>query len=340
MQESLWFMRGVSSQRDLILGVKQEKIKDVSVIASHSQERNEILSVADIAYKEPENKLRMDFIANVVEKNNVKVIQTGLNTIWHEERRKEIESLGVKLVTGALSVDTHNLADNKDRFSRFMRSHGIPVVDSILISTPEELLEVMGNNPFEGKKLCIKPTIGIYGGGFWKLDYEAEIDSFLNETSDRRIRPDIYLNAIMRSKDNFESKILMPCLEGAETSVDMIVENGEVILAIGRKKRSHVQDIFIEGEEIELAISCASLMKSDGIVNVQTISDGKGNTSILETNLRPSGGVCFSRHCGINIPGIFAKRQLGMISKNDAKNFVKNNFNPVSVRILSDSIKI
>jgi hypothetical protein len=49
MKKKIWFMEGLSSQRDIILGVKslQKKKNRYSGFSSHRNERNEILSVSD-----------------------------------------------------------------------------------------------------------------------------------------------------------------------------------------------------------------------------------------------------------------------------------------------------
>ncbi|MDF7721031.1 carbamoyl-phosphate synthase large chain, partial [Enterobacter hormaechei subsp. xiangfangensis] len=50
MNKKIWFMEGLSSQRDIIQGVKSFAKKNnfaITVFASHRNERNEILSVAD-----------------------------------------------------------------------------------------------------------------------------------------------------------------------------------------------------------------------------------------------------------------------------------------------------
>lgn len=51
-------MEGLSSQRDIIQGVKSFAKKNnfaITVFASHRNERNEILSVADYSLTEPED---------------------------------------------------------------------------------------------------------------------------------------------------------------------------------------------------------------------------------------------------------------------------------------------
>jgi hypothetical protein len=59
MKKKIWFMEGLSSQRDIILGVKsfaEKENQNIVVFSSHRNERNEILSVSDFSMIEPKTK--------------------------------------------------------------------------------------------------------------------------------------------------------------------------------------------------------------------------------------------------------------------------------------------
>ncbi|MEM8220988.1 hypothetical protein Q4R35_17385, partial [Morganella morganii] len=71
MNKKIWFMEGLSSQRDIIQGVKSFAKKNnfaITVFASHRNERNEILSVADYSLTEPEDpQKRLQFIQETIQ---------------------------------------------------------------------------------------------------------------------------------------------------------------------------------------------------------------------------------------------------------------------------------
>ncbi|MDT1893169.1 carbamoyl-phosphate synthase large chain, partial [Acinetobacter baumannii] len=112
--------------------------------------------------------------------------------------------------------------------------------------------------------------------------------AFLNNPDSRVIQPSQYLAAHARM-DGFTPQVLMPYLPGPEYSVDMVVSQGTVLAAIGRRKEGVLQYLENEGEAIELAINCARLMNADGMVNVQTRHNAEGKPLLLEINMRPSG---------------------------------------------------
>lgn len=333
-------MEGLSSQRDIIQGAREfahQQLKNVTIFASHRHARNEILAPADYALLEPkEDSQRLTFIASLVEQQQISAIQVGRNSQWFELHRPQIESLGVKLTTGAESLESLQLADDKYAFAQLMAQHGLPVVPSVKVGSLEALNTLIANSPFEDASLCVKPVKGIYGMGFWRFDDTVSSMAAFTHPENRKVNPQLYLQA-MESCDNFEPLVLMPYLPGPEYSVDMVVEKGQVIAAVARRKDGALQHLEISGEAYELGCACANLMRADGIVNVQTRNNTQGKAELLEINMRPSGGIGYTQHSGINLPGIFALRQLGLISQQEAVE-QKRHFVPATIRSITDSM--
>lgn len=346
MLKSIWFMEGLSSQRDIIIAVKE--VRDTqslsfNIIASHRGSRPEITSVADISFVEPKNDLdRLEFIKSVIGLHNVVSIHGGRNCRWLEEHREEIQALGVSLTTGSTSLNMHEIADNKVLFARFMEQHGLPVVPSILINNVQELENQISLRVAKGELVCIKPAVGIYGIGFWILSPKVSPMAAFSNPDNRKVTPDMYLTALrkLNSSDLPEPLVLMPYLPGSESSIDMVAENGKVLAAVSRRKESSVQFIEQSGVAFELAKACALKMNADGLVNVQTRNDDQGNPFLLEINMRPSGGVCFSRACGINLSAIFALRKLGLIDQETAIKLGTKGFHSAVVRSVSSVIEV
>ncbi|CRG50772.1 ATP-grasp domain-containing protein [Yersinia wautersii] len=341
MKKNIWFMGGLSSQRDIISGVKNTSElhgNAIQVFASHHQHRYEILEKADVAFIEPSDlDTKMAFIRHIVKAFDIEAIHTGRSCLWFEQHRAAIEGLGVKLTTGAQCPATFALADNKVEYAAYMAQKGLPVVPSIQIASPDELREWLANPPFDTEKLCIKPVTGIYGMGFWKLDQSISAMDCFDRTDNRVVHPDLYLAALERT-EKMQPMVLMPYLPGPESSVDMLVEKGKVIAAVARRKEGSVQHLHQSGAAFELAKSSAELMQADGLVNVQTRCDHHGQPLLLEINLRPSGGIGYPRHSGVNLPGLFALRQLDLMSQDEVSSQAVAHFKPVSVRAMTDAL--
>jgi len=335
--DAIWFMEGVSSQKDILALVAQARRAgrhDFLLIASHRSSRPEILAEADIAYLEPEDDGALfAFIRHVCQQHRVRAIHAGKRGALLEQQRTAIEALGVRLVTGARERATFTLADNKTRFSAEMSAHGLPAVPSIEVRTPDEVAAAIAQVEAQGHRPCIKPVHGIYGMGFWVLRRDAHTLSFFNNPDSRQIHPDVLIESLRRAQQAGESlplQIVMPWLAGPERSVDMLVENGRVIAAVARRKEGSVQVFEQETPAWRLAVACAETLHVDGLINVQTRNDAEGHPVLLEANLRPSGGIGYTAFSGINLPGLFALRQLELISAADAI-AQRAAFNPVQV---------
>ncbi|SLM64196.1 MULTISPECIES: ATP-grasp domain-containing protein [Dickeya] len=345
MGQTIWLMEGLSSQRDIILGIKdffKNTNKAVTVIASHRHHRNEILSLADIALIEPaDDEQRLDFITTTVKQYGVQALHTGRNCLWFETHRQQIESLGVSLTTGATSITMFELADDKVSFAHAMQARGLAVVPSLRIESAEELRhQITRNSLSEGdkKSLCVKPVTGIYGMGFWRFDDNATPMSAFAHPDSRKVHPEVYLHAL-EQQEAFEPLVLMPYLPGPEYSVDMLVEKGNVIAAIARRKEGALQYLEQSGAAYELSKACAHMMQADGLVNVQTRNNDQGEPVLLEINMRPSGGIGYTRHSGVNLPALFALRQLGLMDEAQATLLATDSFSPAIVRSMTDVIR-
>lgn len=341
MNRNIWLMEGLSSQRDIIRGIKSFALKnkfEITVFASHRKERNEILSVADYSLTEPEDAhKRLQFIKNTVQQYGIHHIHTGRNSHWFEDNRTAIESAGVTLTTGATSASWLTLADEKVTFAQFMEKNGLPVVPSWRVNTLSELKAHIAAPPFSDSPVCVKPVTGIYGMGFWRFDDSASPMDVFNHPENRLVNPQQYIAASSAS-ESFKPLVLMPYLPGPEFSVDILADKGQLLAAVGRRKEGAIQYLVNEGQAFELACACARTMKADGLVNVQTRNDRHGNPVLLETNMRPSGGVGYTLLSGVNLPGLFAAYKLGLMAEDAVIQNAEKSFSPVAVRSITDMI--
>lgn len=83
MAKRIWFTEGFSSQREIILAIKDFSKKynvSIEIFASHREYRKEILSVADYAFIEPSNEQeRLPFLINTIEKYCIDVLYIAKN---------------------------------------------------------------------------------------------------------------------------------------------------------------------------------------------------------------------------------------------------------------------
>jgi hypothetical protein len=217
-----------------------------------------------------------------------------------------------------------------------METHNLPVVPSLRIDSAGALRHQLASAG-DKQSLCVKPVTGIYGMGFWRFDDNATPMSAFTYPDSRKVHPEMYLHALEQQND-FKPLVLMPYLPGPEYSIDMLVEKGQVIAAVARRKEGALQYIEQSGPAFELGKQCAQVMQADGLVNVQTRNNPQGEPILLEINMRPSGGIGYTRHSGVNLPALFVLRQLGLIDKSEAQLLATESFSPVVVRSMTDVI--
>lgn len=342
MTMNMWLMEGLSSQRDIIQGIiacAKTAAQPITVFASHRHPRHEILSQADVALTEPaEEALRLPFILSRIRQHGIQVLHTGRNARWFESHRSAIEASGASLTTGATSLAMFDLADDKVRFAQAMAQRGLPVVPSVRVTSASELRQLLADSPFGDAPLCIKPVTGIYGMGFWRFDDAAGPMAIFTHPDSRRVNPRQYLQALDEAGP-FEPLVLMPWLPGPEYSVDMLVEKGRVLAAVARRKDGALQHLENSGAAFELGRACAEAMAADGLVNVQTRHDASGAPLLLEINMRPSGGIGYTRHSGVNLPGLFALRRFGLMSAEQVSDEADRAFSPATVRAITDVVR-
>lgn len=333
----LLFTEGLSSQREIIFAIKS-LFPSLFIISTHSQERPEIHEFSDISEAEPKNAdERWDFLRYIVRKYGIKLLHAGKHTLWYEAHRSQIESLGVILVTGVSDVEMFDIADSKIRFARLMEQYRLPVVPSIEITSANQLEAELKSRPFGHDALyCVKPVKGIYGMGFWKLSDQVPPARCFYDTDSRMANTGVFLHAMKLSED-FKPLVLMPYLDGPERSVDMVVKNGSIVKAVARVKKGAYQTFESQGPAIDLATACASVLKADGIVNVQTRNAPDGSPVLLEINLRPSGGIGYLAHSGINLPAAFVQAYLGLEPSSSA---LERLISDVMVRPLTQAIVV
>lgn len=341
MDRKIWIMEGLSSQREVITGINNFTINNndrvITTFASHRQLRHEILSTAHYSIIEPEDEhSRLSFISTIINETGITTIQVGKSCRWYEQHRPDIEALGVSLVTGARQVSSFDIADDKATFAKAMLAQGLPVVPSIRVTDANTLAYLLNASPFPGCRLCIKPVTGIYGMGYWLFDENISHIDLLNHPDQRRIHPQLYLNAI-KASDTFTPQVLMPWLPGPEYSVDIVLAGGKALAAIGRRKEGALQYLENQGAAIELACACAEALHADGLVNVQTRNNSEGEPLLLEINLRPSGGIGYTRHSGVNLPGLFAAQRLGILSAEEILQHSAQQFAPAVIRVMTES---
>ena len=358
-----WLAEGQSSQRDMLASLQSLKSQSdtpFNIIASHRHNRPEIFEFADSVYLEPsvtpldddEQPIteaiipRWQFVLEQAKQHNVKVLLTGRNGIDYEAQREAFSAAGIRLLTGATSVAALESIDDKFAFMQHCHVHDIPVADAWRFDNVVELKALLAKHGHQ--PLCVKPVTGIFAQGFWRLDSGKEegetYDSFehLYFTEEKKINTDQFLNAYTNSQMIHERPVpmlLMPYLSGQEYSIDVVCEYGEVLAAITRHKTGKIQHIGYERSVMDVVIPLIKVFGCDGIVSVQTKADDAGQQRVLEINSRPSGGIGYTTHSGVDLTQVGFSYWLGLTEKPDLDDIIQK-ITPCQVRSIMTSVMI
>lgn len=345
----VWLAEGQSSQRDMLLSLQAIKPRyGLTIVASHRSQRPEILSCADIAYQEPADRLqRVEFVLNNAKNHHASVLLTGRNSIDYEARRVDFEQAGIRLLTGAMDVQTLQMIDDKAQFTAFCQAHDIPVASGWRFDNLAQLQALL--DTYQQLPLCVKPITGIFAQGFWRLDTGGQAwDTFehLYFTDNKKIHVDEFIHAYTHSQLVSEKPIpmlLMPYLAGQEYSIDVVCEQGEVLAAVTRYKENSEQHLGYDTAVMDLVIRLVKAVNCDGIISIQTRADSDGNHHVLEINSRPSGGIGYTDHAflphQLNLTQLAFAYWAGLIDKPTLAD-VCQTITPCVVRPLMSSVKI
>jgi hypothetical protein len=360
-----WLAEGQSSQRDMLASLQALKTQSetsFNIIASHRHDRPEIFEFADDVYLEPSIAPidsceevdvepepvipRWQFVLEQAQQHNVKVLLTGRNGIDYEAHREVFDAAGIRLLTGATSVASLESIDDKFAFMQQCHSHDIPVADAWRFDTTEQLEALLAKHGHQ--PLCVKPVTGIFAQGFWRLDLgktaEEQYDSFehLYFTEEKKISTAQFINAYTNSLMVHERPIpmlLMPYLSGQEYSIDVVCEYGEVLAAITRYKTGKIQHIGYEQSVMDVVIPLIKAFNCDGIVSVQTKADDDGQHRVLEINSRPSGGIGYTTHSGVDLTQVGFAYWLGLTDKPKLADIAQK-ITPCQVRSIMIGVKV
>jgi carbamoylphosphate synthase large subunit len=304
-----------ASQRDIAEQVRRGSNGNIKVISSHGSDREDIFMTADEYFVEPSSSSVPDFDYAEWALNTATAKQVGGMLAMRNRKkllavREKFAVRGVRLAAGALDADTIDLCDHKDRFTVAMKSVDIPVTETIAANSLDELRTAIADIAATGTEVCVKPSVGVYGRGFWHFVPGLNPFSLFSTIDANQVDPEVYMEAYAKA-ENPGTMIVMQYLPGIESSVDCVCDGGTLVAHAVRQKSTDRQTVFTGGREVEVARAVVAELKLDGLVNVQTKADAAGNPVLLEVNTRPSGGVGYSAAAGVNLPLACARMLLG-----------------------------
>lgn len=300
----------ISGAADLIDLMRRAR-PDLFVIATHERADTPIRLSVDRLLPEPAETRAMtdeayaDWLLGVARSE-------GAELVLPYRRRDALAGLrglfadrGVRLLTAA-DEGTMRLLEEKPALLGRMEALGAPIIPFRLFQGLDgyQGLRAEGDPfPDHAGELCVKPASGIYGAGFRILRDRLPDGSPLSALSTLEL-PEPVFRALLGALPAPEPMMLMPYLTGAERSVDFACLDGRLLGTVSRVKAGTSQRLHHDAEGERLAELVTSTFRLSGVLNLQTIEDGKGVQRLMEVNSRASGGVGMTGLTTVNLPGL------------------------------------
>ena len=319
---NIWFTRGLSVTADAISTARFDpSLMGATFMASHTDSNAIVQLAADTFIVEPKMS-GAAYAAWVLEqaracKVDLIVVQRHPDAIW--EMRDAFTDAGIRLLIAA-RPEVRKLLDDKAAFQTDLAAPELVMagVAGHAFATFEDVegfenaLTFVKADPATRHGLCLKPVHGIFGAGFRRLDTDGQdLQRMLSsDPEDLHRMPLAGFRSMLASAGGCPKMMLMPYLPGVERSVDFVARDGEVVMAVARRKVGKDRVMETVGASIETARILARRYGLNGICNLQT-RECDGREVVLEINPRMAGGMSQTFPVGVNLSGVSLACALG-----------------------------
>ena len=231
--------------------------------------------------------------------------QTPLNTA------RELSEAGVKIL--GTSIDSIDIAEDRDLFRKMMDSLGIPMPESAMAVNLAEALAAAAKI---GYPLMIRPSF-VLGGRGMEVIYDEQmlreyVDKAVGVTPDRPLLIDRFLQNALECEADAIS-------DGRDVFIPAVMEHVELAGIHSGDSACFIPPVSIHEDSLrtieEYTRKIAGALKVCGLMNMQyAIEDGK--VFVIEANPRASRTVpLVSKVCAINMAGVATRLMMGQDMK-------------------------
>lgn len=300
------------------------------IIGSHTRPDFGPLSECDLVEIEPEGIGPAAYVSWCLEfclRHHVQVFFPGRMRMEIADQRAVFEAQGTRLIVAGDGA-TLRLLEDKGRFLEQVPK-GVRTHRFHRVKTWTEFEAACATLEREEVPVCFKPATGIFGLGFHVLDDSLTPLKRLLRSEAHRISKS-ELRTILAAVDHFPELLVMEYLGGAEFSVDVLAEAGEVKAMVCRRKPLNgkvriagtsttqtvaegASQIMAHEPEVEAMVRLlVAHFHLGGLLNVQfrCRAERPEQPCLLEINGRMSGGLPYVALSGLNLPLLAVKAAL------------------------------
>lgn len=232
------------------------------------------------------------------------------------DRKSEFEEIGVKVsVSNRESVEITN---NKLKFYQFLKEQGLQVPKFHAIKNVNELLSACRAVGYPQKAVCVKATELSGSRGIRIIDAsKSRYDILFNQKPNSFFTTFKDLDETLRERAQIPEMMAMEYLPGAEGSIDLLAENGEILYMAYRESNVIFASIPQEAtltdnqEAYEIAKKVIKVLKLSGNADLDFKCDENGHPVLMEINPRIAATMQIFKEGGVNFPYLRVKQLLG-----------------------------
>jgi ATP-grasp in the biosynthetic pathway with Ter operon len=316
---NIWFNQGYSGVRDAVQMIGEAGAGRACLLASHSDPHAPVFDVADVGFLEPKSKAGDDYVAFCLDTCKAREVDLFVP----QGSRKliaahvaDFEAIGTRVALAA-DAEMLSLIDDKARFYEMAVAANIPMPWTREIDGVAGYDAALADLAAMGKRACVKPPQGVFGGGFWHLVPERSLFATLMDTEAHMVSPTAMRGAIA-DYPNPLRLLVLEFLPGDEWSLDCVAKDGRLIVGVGRRKMGRAQRLEVDGPIFDIARDTIANFGLSGLINVQCrAGESEDDIRLLEVNSRMSGGCLYTRYSGVNLPWVHVALELGWITEAD-----------------------
>ena len=305
--------------------LKNNGEQKIRLIGADMNDDPTMLSMVDAYYPVPrgDDPRYVDTLLEICRREQVNILMPimSVELVALAKNRQRFEAVGTKVAVSPL--EPLIIADDKLKLLNFQKENGLPCAEFYRVRNLEELQQAVIHLGYPEKKVCIKATNGSGSRGFRILDANlTRFDAFFQEKPSSSTIDLEELTHILSERDRFPELLAMEYLPGAEYTVDLLVDNGKVLVNCCRKSLRMENSIMLDSLVVhnEAVENCCArvteLLGLDGNIGFDVREREDGTPVIMECNPRMTAGIPVFNHAGVNLPWLCVKKILGEPLKN------------------------
>ena len=304
----VWFNKTFSSVGSAFRLIREaDKGREYEIMCTSTNARAPAFMYADKTAVEPIGLLGESYVSwclDFCKKSKVDIFIPGKEASIISANKERFEAVGVRVMSVG-SQETLHLLHDKAKFYEEVDCKLAPPAQFRAVETVEEFDAAYQELKEDHGKLCIKPSVSVYGLGFSFIDENRSSAQILMEGVAYHVCKND-LRSGLAAMGKFRPMLVMEFLGGDEFSVDCVGDNGKLIAAVCRRKSSkagHGQTIDMREDIMKSVRELAKTYSLSGNFNVQ-FREGENGLGLLEINPRMSGGIAMACLAGPNLPYI------------------------------------